>query len=141
MTSKRFCVLALICGLLIGALPALAHHSGEAEFQMHTMSSIKGVLSKVEWDNPHVYWTVDVKDASGKVVHWSIEGVPPGYLHRAGYTRQAMLALVGTTITVNGHLAKDGSPLMRSLNFVLPDGKVLTVGSRSDNGDDYNFAK
>ncbi len=121
---------ALIFSLLVAAIPVLAHHSLGSEFQMGDPSAIKGVLTKLEWDNPHIYWTVDVKDESGKVVHWSVEGLPPSYLHRSGVTRQLMESLVGTTITVHGRFAKDGSKLMWAMDFTLPDGRVVPVGPR-----------
>jgi hypothetical protein len=117
-------------GLLLAAVPVMAHHSVLSEFRSGTPTAIKGVLTKVEWDNPHIYWIVDAKDDSGKVVHWSIEGLPPSYLHRSGVTRQQMQALVGTELTVHGRLAKDGSNLMWALDFTLTDGKVVPIGPR-----------
>ncbi len=133
MTSKscKSCgAFAVVFGMLLGAIPVLAHHSLASEFQMGDPSALKGVLTKLEWDNPHIYWTVDVKDESGKVVHWSVEGLPPSYLHRSGVTRQLMESLVGTTITVHGRFAKDGSKLMWAMDFTLPDGRVVPVGPR-----------
>lgn len=133
MTSKscKSCGAFVVAfGLLWAAMPVLAHHSLGSEFQMGEPSAIKGVLTKLEWDNPHIYWTVDVKDESGKVVHWSVEGLPPSYLHRSGVTRQLMETLVGTTITVHGRFAKDGSKLMWAMDFTLPDGRIVPVGPR-----------
>jgi hypothetical protein len=133
MTSKscKACgAFVVFFGLLLAAVPLLAHHSLASEFQMGDPSAIKGVLTKLEWDNPHIYWTVDVKDEGGKVVHWSVEGLPPSYLHRSGVTRQLMESLVGTTITVHGRFARDGSKLMWAMDFTLPDGRVVPVGPR-----------
>jgi hypothetical protein len=123
-------LLLCVLGLLIAGVPTLAHHSVLSEFQTGSPTAIKGVLTKVEWDNPHIYWMVDAKDESGKVVHWSIEGLPPGYLHRSGVTRQQMQALIGTELTVHGRLAKDGSKLMLALDFTLADGKIVPIGPR-----------
>lgn len=131
MRSKGRGALVVFFALLVTALPALAHHSLQSEFQMGAPSALKGVLTKVEWDNPHVYWTVDVTDADGKVVHWSVEGLPPSYLHRSGVTREGLLKLVGTTLTVHGRLAKDGSKLIWALDFQLADGSIVPVGPRS----------
>jgi hypothetical protein len=130
MTSKFGAALVAVFGLLLAAVPLMAHHSVASEFQMGEPTAIKGVLTKVEWDNPHIYWTVDVKDDSGKVVRWSVEGLPPGYLHRSGVTRQQMEALLGTALTVHGRLAKDGSKMMWALDFTLPDGKIVPIGPR-----------
>jgi hypothetical protein len=130
MALRRSAFAAFI-GILLTAGAVFAHHSLVSEFQMGTPTALKGVLTKVEWDNPHVYWDVDVKDQSGNVVHWSIEGLPPSYLHRSGVTREQLLKLVGTTLTVHGRLAKDGSKLMWALDFQLPDGSIVPVGPRA----------
>jgi len=134
MKSKHWGFLIFICGLLFIALPALAHHSLNSEFQMGKPTELKGTLTKVEWENPHVYWYVDVKDAGGSAVRWSVEGLPPSYLHRGGVARTDMLALVGKEVTIHGRLAKDGSKLMFGLDFVLADGRVIPVGPKA--GDD-----
>ena len=81
-------------------------------------SELKGTLTKVEWDNPHVYWDVNVKDAGGNLAHWSVEGLPPSYLHRSGVNRSDIVTLVGKEVTIHGRLAKDGSKLMFGLDFV-----------------------
>jgi hypothetical protein len=126
--------MAIFFGLILAAIPAFAHHSLNAEFQMGKPTELKGTLTKVEWDNPHVYWDVDVKDASGNVARWSVEGLPPSYLHRSGVNRSDMVALVGKEVTIHGRLAKDGSKLMFGLDFVMPDGRVIPVGPKA--GDD-----
>ena len=134
MTRKIWGSALFFCGLLLASLPALAHHSLNAEFQMGKPTELKGILTKVEWDNPHVYWNIETKDASGNVARWSVEGLPPSYLHRSGVSRTDMLALVGKEVTIHGRLAKDGSKLMFGLDFVLPDGRVIPVGPKP--GDD-----
>jgi hypothetical protein len=134
MTPKVLGASLLFGGLLLASLPALAHHSLNAEFQMGKPTELKGILTKVEWDNPHVYWNIENKDANGNVNHWSVEGLPPSYLHRSGVSRTDMLALVGKEVTIHGRLAKDGSKLMFGLDFVLPDGRVIPVGPKP--GDD-----
>ena len=134
MTRRSRAALVVLVGLLMAG-PLMAHHSLQSEFQMGNPSAITGVLTKVEWDNPHIYWTVDVKDDSGKVTRWSVEGLPPSYLHRSGVTRQSMVPLVGTTITVHGRFAKDGSKLMWAMDFTLPDGRVIPVGPRREDPD------
>jgi hypothetical protein len=92
-------------GLLLAAVPVLAHHSTAAEFDQSTTVKVTGVLTQVDWINPHIYWYVDAKDESGKTVTWSFEGLPPGVLHRGGVTRD-MLKL-GETVTVTAWPAKD----------------------------------
>ena len=134
MAHRTSGVVAIFFGLILAAIPAFAHHSLNAEFQMGKPTELKGTLTKVEWDNPHVYWDVDVKDASGNVAHWSVEGLPPSYLHRSGVNRSDMVVLVGKEVTIHGRLAKDGSKLMFGLDFVMPDGRVIPVGPKA--GDD-----
>ena len=63
MAHRTSGVMAIFFGLILAAIPAFAHHSLNAEFQMGKPTELKGTLTKVEWDNPHVYWDVDVKDA------------------------------------------------------------------------------
>jgi hypothetical protein len=134
MTRRAWGIVVIFCGLLLAALPALAHHSLNSEFQMGKPTELKGILTKVEWDNPHVYWYLDAKDASGNVTRWSVEGLPPSYLHRNGVSRTDMLALVGKEVTIHGRPAKDGSKVMFGLDFVLSDGRVIPVGPKA--GDD-----
>ena len=84
MAHRTSGVMAIFFGLILAAIPAFAHHSLNAEFQMGKPTELKGTLTKVEWDNPHVYWDVDVKDAGRQRGHWSVEGLP-----RATYTEAA----------------------------------------------------
>jgi hypothetical protein len=131
VTTKSSSILVAFFGLVLAAVPALAHHGLGSEFNMNKPAAISGTLTDVEWENPHVYWSVDVKEATGSVSHWSVEGLPPSYLHRSKVERQDMLALVGKQVTVHGRLAKDGSKLMFAMDFTLPDGRVIPVGPRA----------
>jgi hypothetical protein len=96
-----------VLGLLVPTTPAFAHHSYSAEFQTEKEFTVTGVLSRVEWSNPHIYFYVDAKDDSGNVETWAFEGYPPNMLHRHGLTR-AMFK-VGEMVTVTGVPPKDGS--------------------------------
>ena len=70
--------LIAIIGLLISAMPAMAHHSVQAEFDLNKSLTLTGVVTKVEWINPHSYLYLDVKDDSGNVKHWAFEMAGPG---------------------------------------------------------------
>ena len=99
-------ILALSCALL-AALPALAHHSFQAEFDANKQVTLKGTLSKIDWINPHIYFYLDVKDDDGKVTTWTLESIPTGFMHRAGLTRDDFN--VGDTVTALCYRAKDGT--------------------------------
>ena len=121
--KNRSC-LALLGLLVMGAMPLSAHHSITSEFDPSKEVTIKGVLTKIEWSNPHIYTYVDVKGSDGKVESWAFEGNPPGTLHRAGVKKEDWL--IGQNVTVTFAAAKDGSKhlgFMKMLKY--PDGHAL----------------
>lgn len=131
---SRVCGFLLVCfGLLLAAVPVLAHHSVKSEFDDSKTVTVTGVLTRVEWANPHIYWFVDTKDADGKTQSWAFEGLPPGMLHRAGVL-QNMLK-IGDTVTTTAWPAKDGSKLLGfGKGIKYSDGReiVMTVGQLGD---------
>ena len=119
------------CGLAIVALilqaGVSAHHAFSAEFDANQPITLHGTVAKVEWINPHSWIHVDVKNQSGKVERWMIEGGNPTVLLRRGFTKDSLPA--GTEIIVEGYRAK-GNPLRangRDLTFT--DGRKLFMGS------------
>ncbi|HTW64244.1 MAG TPA: DUF6152 family protein [Bryobacteraceae bacterium] len=112
--------------------PLFAHHSFSAEFDGTKPVEMKGVVTRVDWENPHVYFYVDVKDEKGNVVNWGCETGGPGGLRRAGWTRESMKP--GDHVTIDGYLAKDGSHLMDARNVTLPNGRKVFVGTPGDGG-------
>jgi hypothetical protein len=120
-----------MAGLLImAAVPVLAHHSFSAEYDANKHGTFRGVVTKIEWMNPHARFYVDVKDASGKVTNWEFELGAPALLMRNGWTRNSMK--VGDEVVVDGSLAKDGSSLANARKVTTADGKRLFAGSSAE---------
>jgi hypothetical protein len=113
-------------GLMLSALPVLAHHSFAAEYDSKTLVTLAGVISKVEWTNPHIYFYVDVKDASGSVVTWAVEGYPPNTLKRTGFTRDDLK--IGDMVSVTGYKAKDSTSRVAGREVTFPDGSKKFAG-------------
>jgi hypothetical protein len=114
-------------GLLLSVAPLLAHHSFEAEYDIKKPLTIKGVVTKVEWTNPHARFYVDAKDESGKVVSWNFELGSPNVLIRQGWHRTSLK--VGDEVTVEGYMAKDGTNLANARRVTLADGQKVFAGS------------
>jgi Family of unknown function (DUF6152) len=119
----------LVSGIVLvaSAVPVLAHHSFAAEFDSSKAIDFTGVVTKVEWMNPHVYFYVDVKDPqTGKVTNWGCEMGSPNGLTRQGWTRNTMK--IGMVVRVEGAAAKDGSNVANARNVTV-DGKKLGAAS------------
>jgi hypothetical protein len=118
----------VIASVLAAAAPLAAHHSFAAEFDDQKPIKVVGTVTKVEWQNPHVWFYVDVKDDSGKVTNWGFAGGAPGQLMRRGISNQAIKP--GMVITVEGFRAKDGSNNASGGRVTFADGRnVFTAGS------------
>jgi len=125
--------LPLVLGLL--AAPAFAHHTFSVEYDASKCSSMTGTLTKVDWENPHVYFHVDLKDADNQVDSWSFEAVSVAYLKRSGIERQDFLDNIGKVVTVRACLGKIANLKRAAAETVtMADGRKLKVGSDYEHG-------
>jgi len=108
----------------LSAPVATAHHSIAGQFDLNRTVSLTGVVSKVNWVNPHIYIEVAVKEADGQSATWRLEGVPVGMARKAGLSK-AMLEGHGETVQLIACPARDGTPHLGYLiKITYPDGKV-----------------
>jgi hypothetical protein len=122
----RLCVLGILA-LLYPAVQAVAHHSFAAEYDEKKVITLKGVVTRFEWTNPHVRFYIDVKDDKGNVTNWDLELMSVNTLTRAGWDRHALK--VGDVVTVTAYMAKDGSNRANARgNVTLADGRKIFAG-------------
>jgi hypothetical protein len=120
---------------LVAAGPLLAHHSFSLEFDATKQVTFQGVVTKVEWMNPHVYFYLDVNQGPGKVVNWVFEGAGPIALERRGWNRNTLK--IGDRIKVTGYRAKDDVRVASAREVVLADGRKMIAASPNDGGPQF----
>jgi uncharacterized protein DUF6152 len=126
MTWYRGSLLLIVCGFMF-ALPALAHHSFSAEFDSNHIITLNGVITKVDWINPHAYWYMDVKTDKGDVEHWSLEGYGPSQLREAKVGRDSA-GKPGDMVSIDAFMAKDGTKHLAHIKAIrFADGREITM--------------
>ncbi len=123
---------ALTLGLLLTGAPAFSHHAFSAEYDVKKPITLTGVVTKVEWTNPHARFYISVTDEGGGTTVWDLELASPNGLMRRGWNRNSMKP--GDTVTVMGYLAKDGSKMANTRSVSLADGRKIFAGSPDDGG-------
>ena len=125
-------VLAALVVAIAAAGPVSAHHSFAAQYDANSPVTLKGVVTKVEWMNPHARFYINVTDADGKVVNWNLELASPNYLKRAGWSSTSLKE--GDEVTVEGSLARSGANMANARLVTFPDGTRVFARSAQDGG-------
>jgi len=107
-----------------------AHHSFTAEYDSTKLRKFTGVVTKVEWTNPHARFYLDVKDDRGAVANWNFELGSPIFLRKLGWKADSLK--LGEMVTTEGYLAKDGSKMANARTVLLADGRKVFAGSSAD---------
>ncbi len=124
--KTTFGVSVAVVSLLCLSAPLAAHHSWTADYDGSKPVTVKGVVTKVEWTNPHTHFYVEAKDEKGNVTTWNFEMASTLSLERGGWTRKTLP--VGTEVTVGGFGGR--AVLTRAIagSITTADGRSLFVG-------------
>jgi Family of unknown function (DUF6152) len=137
MVSPKAHVCSLITASMLYGTTVHAHHSFGAEYDAQRPVTVTGVVTKIEWTNPHCHFYVDVVDERGTSVNWKFEGYGIGPLYRNGWKRDVTMK-AGDRITVTGWRARDGAPWAHSREVTLPNGQKMFFGPPAGTGDGGN---
>jgi hypothetical protein len=124
MTSQ--CLPAVFAFVLLAAGSPAAHHNMSALFDINQVVTQTGILSELDWRNPHIYIFLEVETA-GEVERWSFEGPPPGFFRNRNVDKSTFEGFLGRSVTVEASRARDGSPSGLMRQVTLPDGTVVSA--------------
>ena len=132
MSMKTKFILILVFGMALTSIPARAHHSFAAAFDIDKPIKLQGVLTRMDWVNPHGWIYIDVKEADGKVVNWAIEAGGPTALLRRGLRKTDFP--IGSEVLVDGYRAKSGAPKANGRTVTFKDGRNFFLGASETPG-------
>ena len=127
----RSAVCILLLGSTLAGVDLSAHHAFTAEYDPNQIRSFSGIVTRIEWTNPHARIYIDVDDSAGEVTNWNFELGSLVLLRRLGWRRDSLE--VGDEVAVQGYLAKDGSNRANASAVTLSDGRQVFAGSSRDN--------
>lgn len=132
---KKLIAVSAILGSALAGGAAIAHHSFAAEFDRSKPIELTGIVTKVEWTNPHVWFYINVRDEAGEMANWGVELGPPHLLQRRGWRREALS--IGTEVTVNASMSRNGSKRVNASSVTLTatggaPGETLDAASSSE---------
>ena len=115
--------------MLAAATAAFTHHSVSGQFDTTRQVMITGVISRIDWVNPHIYVMVDGKDEAGAAGQWALETIPTAMARKAKLTKDMLAGKPGETITVTGHPARDGRKSAWVLKITYSDGHFFQLSA------------
>ena len=131
MKKNSLFVLAACFSLLLSAASLWAHHAASAAYDVAKKITLAGTISKLEWKNPHIFYYIDVKDQTGKVTTWAIEGSTPNQLYRNGWRKKDLN--IGDNVTLkDSSPARDGAKKAYGGRLTLADGRTVFSGSAAE---------
>ena len=137
MAKQISMALRLAAALWLLTIPLHAHHSFGAEYDANKPITLTGVVTRIEWTNPHTHFYLDVKDDKGGVANWKFEGYPPNALYRTGWKKDVTMK-AGDTVTVFAWRARDGTNWAHAREVTFAGGQKLFVGPPAGTGDGGN---
>jgi len=131
MKKNSLFVLAACFSVLLSTASLWAHHAASAAYDVSKKITLAGNISKLEWKNPHIFYYIDVKDQTGKVTTWAIEGSTPNQLYRNGWRKKDLN--IGAAVTLkDSYPARDGAKKAYGGKLTLADGRTVFSGSAAE---------